>query len=281
MVFLYHNLTGRVRWNIRREAFRVVANLLINVFLAFIVSIILIAVAKAIFGIPGGKGYFIIYLFRNITIAVIAILVSHVVELIEKLRLEKIEVLTLQNRNAETELAALRSQIDPHYLFNTLTTLSGLARMRSNDTVPFIDHMAETFRYMLDKRQCKKVSVKEELDFLESYLFMIKKRFHQGIDVELNVNPQQMAENIPQFALQIAVENAIKHNVVSAKNVLHIQIISKNNSISVINNLQKKNYQPGYGIGLENLAQRYHLIGNKTISIKKDADKFELILPTL
>lgn len=281
IVFFYYNVMVRYRWDMIPNRYRAVTSILTNIVLTIIISVLMVALAKTFFGIAGGRAYLAIHFFRNTTIAIIAMLIAHVMQLVEKLREEKIEVLTLRSKNIESELAALRSQIDPHFLFNTLTTLSGLARMRSDDTVPFIDHMAETFRYMLDKREYKKVSVKEELQFLQSYLFMIKKRFDQGISLELDMTDAQMDEHIPQFALQIAVENAIKHNVVSTKQVLHIRIISRKDSISVINNLQKKNPQPGYGIGLENLAQRYYLLAKKNISIKKDAFSFEINLPTL
>ena len=281
ILFFYSNQSLKDKWKTLRQPFSAVATMLSNVLLIIIASLAMVVIARQSFGLAGGKAYLIIYIFRNLSIAVIVILIGYVLELINRLRVEKIEVLTLRNKHSESELAALRSQIDPHFLFNTLTTLSGLARTKSPETVLFIDHLAETFRYMLENRENKKVTVREELHFLESYLFMIRKRFEQGIDLDLKVNDAVMHQLIPQFALQIAVENAIKHNIISSKHVLHIQIISKSDSISVINNLQKKRTQFGYGLGLKNLSQRYSLIAKKNITIKADHNTFELNLPLL
>src|SRR5690606_30492996 len=129
------------------------------------------------------RAYFIFYFFRNFIIAIVVVLVAYAVGLIDELRQEKIEVLLLQKQNTETELAALRSQIDPHFLFNTLTTLSNLVRNNSKESISFIDHMADTFRYMLDNRAEKVVPITDELSFLRSYVFMMQKRFGGVLEV--------------------------------------------------------------------------------------------------
>jgi LytS/YehU family sensor histidine kinase len=204
-----------------------------------------------------------------------------VVELVERLRQEKIELLTLQHQNIETELAALKSQIDPHFLFNTLATLSSLVRLNSKETIPFIDHMADAFRYMLENRMQRVVTVSDELSFLQSYLFMMKKRFEQGIQVEINIGPEQLARKIPQFALQTVFENAVKHNIVSAREPLRIELTCNHDSITVRNNLKEKKSFNGYGIGLDNLSQRYWLMGKKKIKVMKEENFFSITLPLL
>lgn len=281
LILFYFNVTFRSKWSMLRRPMRVVANVGTNLILISIISAVMLVVVKALFNVGGVKAYLAIYLIRNFSIGVIVVLLVYVIELIEKLRAEKVEILMLRNQRTESQLAALRNQIDPHYLFNTLTTLSGLARTNSEDTVPFIDHMAETFRYMLENRENRTVTVRDELHFLESYVFTIRKRFDEGIHLDIQVDDKTMTRSVPQFALQIAVENAIKHNVVSLKKVLQIRIISRNDSISIINNLQKKKNQHGYGLGLQNLSQRYYLIAKKNISVKTDEGMFELNLPVL
>ena len=255
-------------------------NATVNIFIVVLSSLVWVWFAKIVFGIGAARAYFVFYLFRHITILLLVLLITYGIELVETLRQEKIEILTLQRQAAETELAVLRSQVDPHFLFNTLTTLSSLVKSNSKETLSFVDSMADTFRYMLEKREQKVVSVREELRFLESYLFMMKKRFDTGFEVEVKIRETCINKNIPQFALQIAVENALKHNIVSVKHPLKIEIYSHGSAIHIRNNLQRKKTEVSYGIGLENLSNRYKLI-KKQMTIKSDDNFFELNLPLL
>ncbi|WP_276372639.1 histidine kinase [Chryseolinea sp. H1M3-3] len=265
-------LTGRVR---------PVLNLLINLMLMIAVSGVLILIATILFNINAPRAFFIFYLFRNTGIMLIVMLVTYVIELVDKSRVDKIEILTLQNKNSETELSALRSQIDPHFLFNSLTSLSGLIRANSKEALEFVNHLSETFRYILEKREHKLVTVQDELRFVASYIFMLQKRFADSFRIEINIEEAHLTKNIPQFALQIMVENAIKHNLLSAKNPLTIDIRSLGNNLRVRNNLQLKKTVSGYGIGLTNLSKRYQLIGRNDIIIRKTPEYFEVELPLL
>lgn len=282
MILFHYNLFSKhhvlTSWTSRN---RTVITTTINLLLVLAISIVIFIVADAIFTLKAPKAYFLVYLTRNSTIALVVILVTYVIELVDKLRLEKIEVLTLKQKNTEAELAMLKGQIDPHFLFNTLTTLSSLARSNNTETIRFIDHMADTFRYMLDARDQNVVTVKDELTFLESYLFMMKRRFEEGLHVDINIHQDLLDRPIPQFALQTLVENAIKHNIVSIKQTLRIEIRSNEHSIIVRNNLNEKKFTSGYGIGLNNLAQRYWLMAKKEISIYKSDTSFEVSLPVL
>jgi sensor histidine kinase YesM len=255
-------------------------NSAVNIFIIVLSSLVWVWFAKVVFGIGAARAYFVFYLFRNVTILLLVLLITYGIELVETLRQEKIEILTLQRQAAETELAVLRSQVDPHFLFNTLTTLSSLVKSNSKETLSFVDSMADTFRYMLEKREQKVVAVHEELRFLESYLFMMKKRFDAGFEVELKISETCINKNMPQFALQIAVENALKHNIVSVKHPLKIEIYSYGGAIHVRNNVQRKKTEVSYRIGLENLSNRYRFI-KKQMTIKCNDHFFELNLPLL
>jgi len=256
-------------------------NLLTNLLLVITLTVLIEVLAVLMFNIRAVVVYFILYFFRNAVIGVVVVLVAHVVDLIEELKQERIEVLLLQNQNAETELAALKNQLDPHFLFNTLTTLSSLVRNNSKETVPFIDHMADSFRYMLENRSQKVVTIRDEISFLRSYLFMMQKRFEEGLEIEIDVRQEHLERTVPQFALQVVVENAIKHNIISPKNPLRIHLKSDDTYINVRNSLRKKQSTQGYGIGLDNLAQRYWLTGKKKIKVSKGEDFFEVCLPLL
>lgn len=281
VVLFIYNFFWKYSFESKDRTHRIAVRTAFNLILIIVTSILYVLVASEIFNLKALKAYFIIYFFRNATIAIVVILVVYVVELIERLRQEKIEVLTLQRENTETELAALKSQIDPHFLFNTLTTLSSLVRMNSKEAVSFVDHMADTFRYMLENRKQKVVTVRDELSFLQSYIFMMKKRFEDGLYVDMNILEEHLDRGIPQFALQAAVENAMKHNIVSTKQILHIEMRSDGDCIAVWNNLNEKKSSHGYGIGLDNLAQRYWLIGKKILKVTKGAHYFQVTLPLI
>jgi LytS/YehU family sensor histidine kinase len=253
----------------------------INLLLVLGITIVIFFTANAIFTLKAPKAYFLVYLTRNTTIALGVILVTYVIELVDKLRREKIEVLTLKQKNTEAELAVLKGQIDTHFFFNTLTILSSLVRSNNSETIRFIDHMADTFRYMLEARSRNVVTVRDELSFLESYLFMMKRRFEDGLRVEIDIHQDLLGRSIPQFALQALIENAIKHNIISIKQTLRIEIRSHENRIVVSNNLNEKKFTSGYGIGLDNLAQRYWLMAKKEITINKSDGSFEVSIPVL
>jgi two-component system, LytTR family, sensor kinase len=280
--FFQYNLFWKSRLRILKSTtLRHALNMLINFFMVVVACVIIMIISSRFFDISVGRGYFIFYFFRNAGIDLIVILVTYVLELVAKSRADKIKVLTLQSQNSEAELAALRSQIDPHFLFNSLTSLSGLIRANSREALAFVNHLTETFRYILEKKEHKLVTVEEELHFLQSYVFMMEKRFVDGFHVIIKIKQTLYNRNIPQFALQIALENAIKHNMVSVKNRLTIEIFDSENSIVVRNNLQKKKAISGYGIGLENLSKRYRIISSQNIEIKKSECHFEIHLPLL
>ena len=281
VVLFSYNFFWRKRLLAGSGKYRSLLNGFLNLLVISILAIFIEGLAILIFDIKALRVYFLIYLFRNLIIAVVVFLVTYAVDLVEKLRQERIEVLLLQNQNAETELAALRSQIDPHFLFNTLTTLSSLARGNNRDTVSFIDHMADVFRYMLENRSQKVVLIGDELAFLRSYLFMMQKRFEEGLNVEIDISDAHLEMRIPQFALQVVIENAIKHNIVSVKNPLRVQIRSADDCILIRNNLNEKGNTQGYGIGLDNLSQRYWLMGKRKIRVTKGDNSFEVVLPLL
>src|SRR5688500_1897742 len=186
--FFQYNLFWKVKLSsLKSVVLRESLNVLFNLLLVVIASAIVMMISSRFFNISTGRGYFIFYLFRNAGIDLIVILVTYVMDLVAKSREDKIKVLTLQSQNSEAELAALRSQIDPHFLFNSLTSLSGLIRSNSREALEFVNHLTETFRYILEKKEHKLVTVEEELHFLQSYVFMMEKRFVDGFHVIIKI----------------------------------------------------------------------------------------------
>ncbi len=272
--FLKNFLSGQ------RRAVRIAVQILIHAIITLLCTSVLLIIATLIFDVKAVRAYLVFYLIRNLILAVVVSLLCYIIDLVERLEKERMEVLLLENRNSESELSALRSQIDPHFIFNTLSTLGSLITPENRRAILFLEHMSDTFRYVMEKRSTKMVSLREELQFLSSYLYMMNCRFGDSIQLTVDIDNQEQ-HFVPQFALQIAVENAIKHNSISSIAPLLIDIRKNKNYLIVRNSVRKAGSCEGFGIGLSNLSKRYQLLSNTTIEIYYTETHFELSLPLL
>ncbi len=187
-----------------------------------------------------------------------------------------------KKRKAQYQYQQLKQQLNPHFLFNSLNVLDYLVqneeRQRASD---FIRKMAGVYRYLLDTGENKLVTVGEELRFVEMYTDLLQERFPEGLYLHINVQDMYRQCQIIPCGLQILVENAIKHNIVSADNPLHIDIYVKEKMILVKNNLQLRLTQDSTGLGLANIRQQYNDIANETIRVGRQEGFFIVELPLL
>jgi two-component system LytT family sensor kinase len=180
----------------------------------------------------------------------------------------------------EAQFEALRNQINPHFLFNCLNALSNLVYKDADTSAKFIGQLSSVYRYLLYNQEKKIVSLQEELDFIDSYLYLLKIRFGENVFIEKNIRTDVDNLHIAPATLQMLIENAIKHNIVSNKAPLKIQIVSLNGSISVTNNLQEKRIkEPSAYIGLKNIVKRYEFLSDKPVEIKKTENEFTVKVP--
>jgi len=189
----------------------------------------------------------------------------------------------LNQAKAEAELEALKNQIDPHFIFNSLNTLSHLIENDSGKAKLFNDHLADVYRYILQNKARDLVLLSEEIAFIEDYFSLIKIRFEDSItlDIQMDANDLQ-SYLIPPISLQTLVENAIKHNEYDERQPLIIEIRKEDHQLVVSNTLRKKASQRASSkIGLKNLRDRYELITGESISIKEGNDNFIVTLPIL
>jgi sensor histidine kinase YesM len=194
-------------------------------------------------------------------------------------RQSAIDAEKLQKENIAARYESLKSQVNPHFLFNNFNALTNLIYEDQDKAVKFIKQLSEVYRYVLDTRDREVVSVAEEIKFLESYIYLQKIRFGDKLNINVAVN--NTAFRIAPLALQILLENAIKHNVVSEEDPLHVRIYSDGDYISVENNLQKKATigEASMGIGLENICKRYEFLSDKKVEIVHDSKRFLVRLP--
>jgi sensor histidine kinase YesM len=184
------------------------------------------------------------------------------------------------NLSAQYEL--LKQQVNPHFLFNSLNTLKYMVESEDPHAVKFILKLSDFYRFTLESRKQDLIRLADELDILNAYMFLLKARFEEGIDLSVNIKEEHHKTLVPPFTLQLLVENCIKHNVVSLEHPLHISLYSENNCIVVENKLQlKRTPESSTGMGLENINQRYMHLLNKKIEIQASETSFKVKLPII
>lgn len=194
-----------------------------------------------------------------------------------------LEAEELKRMTAQAELQLVKSQINPHFLFNNLNVLSALVMKNNSDANKFIEEFAKVFRYILNNHDKELVDVKTELNYIKPYIFLLEKRFAEGLHIEVNIPEDKERFYIIPASLQMLIENAIKHNIVSKNRPLHIDVqINGNNAITVSNNLQLRESVDGSTkIGLKNIIKRYLLVSGKKVEVYKDDAAFTVTLPLL
>jgi len=174
----------------------------------------------------------------------------------------------------------LKQQVNPHFLFNSLNTLKSMVDFGDASAADFIVKLSDFYRYTLESRQKDSELMQKELENLNAYYFLVRSRFEEGIDLQIQLSPEHLSAITPPFTLQLLVENAIKHNIISLDQPLNISIYSDGKYIKVKNNVQiKNNPEPSNMIGLENISQRYlHLMGQQII-VESNHQFFTVALP--
>jgi hypothetical protein len=222
----------------------------------------------------------------TLIIMICVIFIVHVYEtvfLVKDSESEMVRTEQLERAKAEAELEALKNQIDPHFIFNSLNTLSHLIEERPEKAKQFNDSLADVYRYILQNKAKSLVLLREEMFFLNDYFSLLKIRFEKAIHLNMEVDESCFDQYlIPPISLQLLMENAIKHNEFSDANPLVVSMRLENEELIVRNNVRKKTLRKTSSrIGLENLTERYRLITNKQLNIESLPEEFIVRLPVL
>lgn len=189
---------------------------------------------------------------------------------------------SLARENVQSQLEALKNQLDPHFLFNSLNTLASLIDEENSPAQKYLDQLSDVYRYVLVSRDKSTVTLEEEMEFLNAYIYLNKTRFRENLQVESQVDVSAYQQHIAPLSLQMLVENAIKHNIVSKENPLRIKILQENNYLSIANNLQeKKTFEKSTKVGLENIINRYRLLTDLRVEVHKSELNFTVRIPLL
>ena len=189
----------------------------------------------------------------------------------------------LQRENIKSQLEGLKSKVNPHFLFNSLNTLAYLIPEDAEKSVKFVQKLSKVYRYILEMSDEKLIPLQKELDFLNSYIFLLKERFEENLQVDIDIPKARLTDKIIPLSLQILFENAIKHNVISASKPLKIKVlINDTGKLIVENNLQKKKQiKDSTKFGLENIKNRYRFFSNEAVDVIATSSSFIVSLPLI
>lgn len=182
----------------------------------------------------------------------------------------------------ELQFESLKSQISPHYLFNCLNTVSALLYKDSRIAEEFVRRMADTFRYVLGHQKHRLVTLREEVEFVKSYYFLLQVRYAYHLQMEINIPSSLLDTWIPPMTLQLLVENAVKHNAISPEQPLLVYLGAKDNTHLIVYNTKTQTLRPtnSFRVGLDNIHRRYKFFSHEPVRIS-DGEKFHVQLPVI
>lgn len=220
------------------------------------------------------------YVF-SMLIAFIITLVFHVFYFYKALQESSLREQKIISNENSARLKALQDQLDPHFLFNSLNVLTSLIEENPENAQDFTTGLSKVYRYVLDQKEKDRVPLNEELQFAKSYINLLKMRFEDSIYFHIDASTKSDDYLVP-LSLQLVLENAIKHNVISSSKPLSISIYVANDMLVVENSFQpKKQLTQRKGVGLQNIKERYQPFTDKKIKIIQTEKQFKIYLPLL
>lgn len=227
--------------------------------------------------------YHITHFLRDVITTVIVFGTSFGMYYVRKQHMMAMEYQELQTASAKNRYESLKSQLNPHMLFNSLNTLSTIVDESSEKAQEYIQGLSYVLRYTLQESENMTVDAEEEIRFSLAYLFLQKMRYEDNLRYEINVSDGAKRKQVPPMSLQLLIENAIKHNQISSKTPLTINIHTENDEWLVVSNIIRPKYDMrnanATGIGLENLNRRYELLFNRNITVEKGNGVFSVKIP--
>lgn len=246
--------------------------------------------------LPSEKNFYGLLIFASMCVLITATLYEGITYF-GKWKEALSETEQLEKLSLETQFQSLQSQLNPHFLFNSLNVLSSLIAENPRRAEDFVDELSNVYRYLLRSNERELATVADELRFIRSFFHLLETRHDQGISLEIHLPPELREKKLPALALQILLENAVKHNEISADKPLRIEIFnqqcvppaqSKNMEcysdcpIIIRNNIQRKSSKTlSNRVGLDNLRQRYELLGVPGFEVEDDGRFFTVSLPVV
>jgi len=202
--------------------------------------------------------------------------------LYQRWRVSYTEAVELKRVNLQSQLNSLKTQINPHFLFNNLNSLSSLITIDAVLAERFVEQLSSVYRYLLQQNSNDLCPLREEIQFIEAYFHLLKTRFGNGIFMKMDVDPDFLAHLIPPLTLQLLFENAIKHNVTSVSRPLTIRLYTESGQLHVENSIRlKKITVESNQIGLQNIIMKYRLLDQSEVVVYFDDEIFRVSIPLI
>ena len=262
--------------------FKLVKLIGLNLLIAIVFMVLMMFSQRLIFDNAGE-----LYLYRAgfafryvMSIGLIFILLN-ILTLYRNQRLRELDNQRLKTIYADAQLSNLQAQLNPHFLFNSLSSLSALITESTDRAQEYLGSLSQVLRYTLTNKKEQLVNLEEELKFLKKNIELLRIKYEHNLRIDLELEAAK-GKRLPIMSLQLLLENALKHNVVSAQKPLHIRLTTDGKVLEFINNLNPIVFkEPTTGIGLANLQERYELLANKDVYIQKTETHFTVILPLI
>ena len=257
------------------------------VFLTFLSVLLLGLIYNAIKPFVGSEIYMSRHhdelLFQNFFSSVLVLASIFIIRLIYQKQTYELENEQLRTESLQSQFESLKNQMSPHFLFNTLTALNSLIRESPDLAGEYVNHLAQVLRYTLQSNEKKTVTLHEEMEFTESYLFLIEMRYGTNLIIKTEIQEKYMGMELPPLTIQTLLENAVKHNEISHRKPLTIVIRTNENAELIVSNLiqEKLTQEQGPGIGLTNLSKQFQLLGERDIQIIQENNEFRVIIPLI
>lgn len=199
-----------------------------------------------------------------------------------RIKVSQLEAERLKKEQLQTQFDSLKEQVNPHFLFNSLNSLSSLIATHPEKAEEFVEEMSRVYRYLLRSNEEHLTSLQKEIAFIESYNLLLKTRFGSGFQPVIRIEEELKEWLLPPMTLQLLMENAVKHNIVDPDTPLVVQLYTEAEKLVVRNNLQKKNKSVvSNKIGLSNIISKYELLNYPGVEIKETATEFIVVLPLI
>ena len=188
----------------------------------------------------------------------------------------------LEKEKTQVQFDNLKNQLNPHFLFNALTSLNSLISENPAIASQFLQHMSKVYRYVLQNKDTNFVTLRTEFDFIQNYVFLATTRFEEGLVIKFNISDPSWEKAIVPVTLQILIENALKHNVVDQQRPLTIEIFTTGDFLTVSNTLQpRKIVESSNKQGLDNLKSLYRFLADRPVEVIQDENRFMVKIPLL
>ena len=277
----YYNIYSLPKFSVQRTSKSLFNwKLLLSVIMGILVMILLVIGHQELFQISKMDAP-IMFELRGVLINLIVYMFLHLLFQNYQTQQMGVELERTKAVNLGAQYELLKQQVNPHFLFNSLNTLKSMVEIQDPNSSDFILKLSDFYRFTLESRKLDLISLREELQILDSYVYLLKARFEDGFVLNNNTNQKQYDAAIPPFTLQLLIENCIKHNVVSLDKPLHINLYTEDNFLIIENQIQLKRGVLSTGVGLDNINQRFMHLVHREIEIDKTETIFKVKIPLI